>query len=161
MALDLAKEKFDQAMKETLKQQDATLCYTNSTHYVKRREYALLPAWFFVFGYEGRFYNILMNGQTGKMVGALPYDKKKAYLTFGVLTFLFGVALAPILCLFLHFVLSIGLHWILKVIPVGILFAGSFSLWMKVIRKYEKLQDQMVMITSRNTKEYAMERQGR
>lgn len=161
LAMDLAKEKFDEAMKETLEYQEATLCYTNSTHYVKKREYVLLPAWFFVFGHEGKFYNVLMNGQTGKMVGALPYDKKKAYLTFGVLTALLSAILAPALAMVLNLILSIDLHWILKVLPVGLTFAGCFALWLMVVRKYEKLQDQMVMITSLETKEYATERQER
>ena len=146
---------------ETLEFQDATICYTNSTHYVKRREYVLLPAWFFVFGHEGKFYNILMNGQTGKMVGALPYDKKKAYFTFGVLTALFGAVLAPALAVLMNLILSIDLHWLLKVIPVGLAFASCFTIWLMVIRKFEKLQDQMVMITSLKTKEYATERQER
>ena len=45
----------------------------------KMAEYALLPAWFMTFRYENRPYTMLVNGQTGKVVGAVPYNKKKLF----------------------------------------------------------------------------------
>ena len=49
--------------------------------------YALAPVWILTTRYEGKPYTFMMNGQTGKMVGHLPYDKKKSWLYSG------GVAL--------------------------------------------------------------------
>lgn len=60
-------------------------------------KYALLPAWFVTFEYEGQHNTILVNGQTGKVVCALPIRKALFYtllvvvgvlMTF-LLTFLF------------------------------------------------------------------------
>ena len=49
--------------------------------------YLMVPAWFYTFTYNGKPHTILVNGQTGKTVGALPFDKKKTYLT-GIIIFL-------------------------------------------------------------------------
>ena len=38
--------------------------------------YALFPVWFATFWYEGQHHTILINAQTGKVVGGLPWDKK-------------------------------------------------------------------------------------
>ena len=43
----------------------------------KTPQYALLPVWFLSFMYEGKPHTILVNGQTGKVVCSLPWDKKK------------------------------------------------------------------------------------
>ena len=39
--------------------------------------YTMLPVWFVTFMYEGVHHTILVNGQTGKIVGAVPWNKKK------------------------------------------------------------------------------------
>ena len=38
-------------------------------------KYAMLPAWFISFDYEGKHHTILVNGDTGKVVCALPWKK--------------------------------------------------------------------------------------
>lgn len=35
--------------------------------------YLMMPVWFFTFKYEGKPYTILINGQTGKVVGTMPW----------------------------------------------------------------------------------------
>ncbi len=56
-------------------------------YHVKKQYYTLLPAWFMTLRYEGIPYTILVNGQNGKVVGAVPYSKKKFYGLFaGVFT---------------------------------------------------------------------------
>ena len=42
---------------------------------VDKIEYALLPAWFMTFWYRHELYTILVNGQTGKVVGNIPVNK--------------------------------------------------------------------------------------
>lgn len=37
--------------------------------------YALLPVWFFSYGYQGATYSFAMNGQTGKVIGKPPLSK--------------------------------------------------------------------------------------
>lgn len=46
--------------------------------------YALLPVWILNTKYKGEMYTFAMNGQTGRFVGNLPVDKKKAGLITGI-----------------------------------------------------------------------------
>ncbi len=39
--------------------------------------YMMMPVWFFTFRYNDRPYTLLVNGQTGKVVGTMPWNKKK------------------------------------------------------------------------------------
>ena len=41
--------------------------------------YAMLPAWFITFDYKGKFNTILVNGDSGKVVCGLPWNKKLFY----------------------------------------------------------------------------------
>ncbi len=55
--------------------------------------YLMMPVWFFTFKFEGKPYTFLVNGQTGKVVGTMPWNKKRiaavAVGTFVVATALF------------------------------------------------------------------------
>ncbi|MDO4733120.1 MAG: hypothetical protein Q4B50_06365 [Bacillota bacterium] len=51
--------------------------------------YALLPVWLLNTKWNGENFLFAMNGQTGKMVGNLPVDKKKKWRIFGLV---YGVA---------------------------------------------------------------------
>ncbi|BAL81904.1 hypothetical protein SELR_01960 [Selenomonas ruminantium subsp. lactilytica TAM6421] len=48
--------------------------------------YAMAPVWIVTTRYEGKPYTFMMNGQTGKVVGSLPYDQTKSLL-FAALAF--------------------------------------------------------------------------
>ena len=51
---------------------------------------AMLPAWFITFRYENVPYTILVNGQTGKVVGGVPWDKKR----FGIMLVTLGAIIS-------------------------------------------------------------------
>ena len=40
----------------------------------------MAPVWILTTRYQNQPYTFMMNGQTGKMIGSLPYDKQKANL---------------------------------------------------------------------------------
>ncbi|MBR1396680.1 MAG: hypothetical protein IJ563_03980 [Selenomonadaceae bacterium] len=42
--------------------------------------YAMVPVWILTTRYNDKPYTFMMNGQTGKVVGSLPYDSKKAFM---------------------------------------------------------------------------------
>lgn len=46
--------------------------------------YALLPVWMLNIKYNGQNYKYAINGQTGKVVGTYPIDKKKQWSFFGI-----------------------------------------------------------------------------
>ena len=43
-------------------------------------DYALLPVWMVNIKYKDKMYTFAMNGQTGKMIGDIPYSKSKLFL---------------------------------------------------------------------------------
>ena len=58
--------------------------------------YALLPVWLLNTKWQGKDFLFAMNGQTGKMVGDLPVDKKKYWFTFfaiGLVLSIIGLAI--------------------------------------------------------------------
>lgn len=72
-----------------------TLTPTNISH-----KYVLLPVWMVNVKYGNKLHIFAMNGQTGKFVGNIPIDKKKAFLYF-ILYFTISFAF----CLLINFVL--------------------------------------------------------
>lgn len=47
-------------------------------------KYALMPVWMLTTSYRGKRYRFAMNGQTGKLVGEMPCDPVRYWLTFAV-----------------------------------------------------------------------------
>lgn len=60
---------------------------------VGKVSYAMVPVWILTTRYNDKPYTFMMNGQTGKVVGSLPYDATKAFLYPA----LCSLVLAPIL----------------------------------------------------------------
>ena len=83
--------------------------------------YMMMPVWFFTFKYDDKPYTVLVNGQSGKVVGTMPWQKKKIW-GIGISVFL----IVQLLCLFLtwavfnHFLgLSQIFAWAIAAILVG------------------------------------------
>ncbi len=45
--------------------------------------YMMMPVWFFSFRYQDKPYTVLVNGQTGEVVGTIPWEKKQVYKIAG------------------------------------------------------------------------------
>lgn len=63
--------------------------------------YAMLPAWFVTFDYQGKHHTVLVNGQTGKIICGLPWNKR---LFFSMLAGM-SVALTALFTFILYFLL--------------------------------------------------------
>lgn len=58
--------------------------------------YVLLPVWMVNIKYNEKLYTFAMNGQTGKMIGDIPYSKKKAFILWVIIFIISFVSLAII-----------------------------------------------------------------
>ncbi len=160
LAISRAGELFNESMKETIKYENPVLVSKYPVHSIKKREYALLPAWFLTFRYEDTPYTILVNGQTGKMVGAVPYVKKKAVSLLGVLSVLFCLILATIGAWLTPHVLTsdegrlVSTYFIL----IGL---GIVTTWSTAIKKYKAMLVSIGLTRSGTTNKYVSERAGR
>ena len=73
---------FDGQMLASVNAYDCSIVDSNPKFEVKKEEYALFPAWFLSFRYKDKPYTMLVNGQTGKVVGTPPTDKKRVKACF-------------------------------------------------------------------------------
>ena len=87
-----AKNTFVDEMKKDIRGYNTVIPTTNSINLNNtKKEYVLLPVWMLNVKYKDKIHTIAMNGQTGKMVGNIPIDTKKAILIWllsFVITFL-------------------------------------------------------------------------
>ena len=62
----------------------ATECAPSGSSKIRKQSgdvrYAMMPVWILTTNYQGKPYTFMMNGQTGKVIGSLPIDKRKATL---------------------------------------------------------------------------------
>ena len=67
-----------------------------------KAKYALYPVWLLSTSWNGKNYLFAMNGQSGKMVGDLPMDKRAYWKWFALWTAILGAVSFALLCLFLR-----------------------------------------------------------
>lgn len=151
----------EQAMKE-IKHKTGKLVKQDPDFNVSKTEYALLPAWFLSFKYDEKPYTILVNGQTGKMVGAVPYVKAKAYAIF-IVTALLLCTLGVLTCTALSyfFFLEVGLDekitWLYMVgLPIVIFLIANGAK-----NRIQALKKSLSLTTASKINKFAKERQDR
>ncbi len=76
------KELFDNEMKMDIMAENAKILSSYPKFELQKAQYVLLPAWFMTFRYKNEPYTILVNGQTAKVVGAVPFTKDKLIALF-------------------------------------------------------------------------------
>lgn len=94
----------------------------HNEHYeVKRNDYAFFPIWFITFRYQDEPFTVMINGQTGKIVGSMPIDKKKVIKQLVLITSVAGILslgilgitmIIPLLNLFIVFIVNLFLYLI-------------------------------------------------
>ncbi|SCW41403.1 hypothetical protein SAMN02910456_01014 [Ruminococcaceae bacterium YRB3002] len=71
---------------DTYKNVKMSTTYRNITF-----KYVLVPLWISSFTYDGKLYNIVINGQTGEVFGEWPKSRKKILILVGILCLIFGL----------------------------------------------------------------------
>ena len=174
IAIERARKLFDKEVKDKLEYKmidaELELDYSDPVYRIIGVKYAFLPAWFLTFRNEEKPYTIMVNGQTGKMVGSVPYDKKKTSIIFILLSL---VASSPFLLfasiLFINaadrieagnsesgFVL-IGLFY--EMFWLGSMALGGVFLIYKAIKKLKIFNASVKRTQSLRTNKYVKERQ--
>lgn len=153
---------FDDAVKETVKHSGAKLVSKHPQVDFKGAEYAMLPAWFLTFKQDHQQYTILVNGQTGKMVGAFPFDKTKAISILSALFVVFSLICTPIsVYLTRFFIFDIGLDekitWVFLIgmpVLVGSICTAAY-------KKYKRMKESISLTRDSDINEFVKERQSR
>lgn len=101
LAAQRTKELFDGQMMESCNARSKSVVVSNPQIQIQKETYAMLPAWFMTFRYKENPYTMLVNGQTGKVVGAVPYDSvkvKTAAIAIFLLTLIISIPLGIAFC---------------------------------------------------------------
>lgn len=131
------KELFDKEMKRQVGHENAAILKSKPKHEIRKSEYALLPVWFLTFRYKDEPYTMLVNGQTGKVVGAVPFNKAKAGILFAIVAVLASAILGVGGCLLYNAGVNMVVFVCLLVLGLVLLLIGISQI--SVYKKNMKL----------------------
>ncbi|MGN0437589.1 MAG: hypothetical protein ACI4F4_03630 [Lachnospiraceae bacterium] len=97
VAIVRGKNLFDMEVKRTVKASNIQILDCKPKIDIKEFKYVLLPAWFLTFRYENEAYTFLVNGQTGKVVGGVPFYKQNVILLISMISAILTFVCAPII----------------------------------------------------------------
>ncbi len=129
------KNLFNHEMEKTIKADNIKLVSSYPYSNVTEAKYAMLPAWFMTFRYENVPYTILVNGQTRKVVGAVPYDKAKARSRMILIAALIALIAIPVMYALLQAEDSDIMEFIF------IIIGSAFLCWRKGVKKMKELRN--------------------
>ncbi len=121
----LQSTRFAHLMKHEYHKEDSGMEYR-----VNDVKYALLPAYFVNIRYEGKNYSIIVNGQTGRVVGNIPEDKKQVTRKF-IKNTVISCAIFATLCGVFFYIEKMMPVVILPILVAVIQFFGGLSEYKK------------------------------
>ncbi len=152
-----AKEFIEEDIISTVKYSSPKIIDSDYRYEILQQEYALLPAWFMTFWYKQQLYTILVNGQTGKVVGNVPISKKKVGAFLGILTpilaFVMGIIMKVLFPIMMESDDGDGSKFLIMIV---VLIGGFFIKEMSNLVKYHRERSYFM---SSSTVSYVKERQ--
>lgn len=136
---------FSQELVKSIGEDGGIMLYkkeSNPNAEIRKAEYVLLPVWFLTFRYKDEPYTILVNGQTGKIVGLAPFDKKKFWNTFIKYTLGIGIP-SSILVILLTILGFDSINDLLSIagfiaLPIGIIGIVRYVFLIRSFKKQKK-----------------------
>lgn len=137
-----AGEVFNKEIEKTVKASEKVLFRNESDVNIEKTDYGMLPVWFFAYRKDDTTYTIMVNGYTGKVVGAVPYDKVKVGIVAAIvglpLCILFGAICGGIFTAALEF--EDGFDYFVEAMSVVILAVfGAATAKLKAFKRSRKL----------------------
>lgn len=152
LAKKRAEELFDKDVKDSctgVYKDSVEIIEKNPKTRIVKKDYALLPVWFLTFRHKNAPYTILINGQTGKMVGTIPFEKGKM-IAFLTAIFLGSTTVCTALCYLLNSINAEGFEnckvYLLLAGLVFVLFgiAAIIMSWGSVLRTKDRTAEKFV-----------------
>ena len=149
--LNIVKEAYNSKIKQSVHTAFSVKIESEVSSYkIKSAYYALLPVWFLSFSDDDINYTMMVNGQTGKVVGATPFVKSN----FNKFTFLSGVAISIPLIFLINlvtdYITKFNLFTLITLFSIGLIFIGKKFL--------NKLYESLYYTTLHKTKRFANKR---
>ncbi len=162
---------FENELKNRFHDREANLYGSNPKYEIKRVEYAFLPVWFMTFQYKNKPYTMMVNGQTGKVVGTIPERKGKAFglyifMTIAIIILSIALGMGGYLFAFYagdNFAFDMAGFFIGFGISVVylILFTKGIRFFVMAVKKYGTFRKNVKATRLRETETFVKERQGK
>lgn len=149
-----AQSTFDNEMKRSVSASSVRILKKHPSFQVTDTHYALFPAWFLTFINEGRPYTILVNGQTEKVVGSVPYDMNKVFRCVMILGFFLSVL---IWCILYPYLLAQRVVFPFTYLSMLILMIPFIS---RGKENFQKVRESRELTALAQTNQYVKNRQG-
>lgn len=154
LAVSRAEKLFNSAVEDTIRASDISIIKNSPSYQINKTEYAMFPAWFMTFRYQQKPYTILVNGQTGKIIGGVPYVKSKVNTC---------VIILGLICSFFSTMISYGI----------LVSDGDDSIFKRILgilafvvmffcighAKFSKVKKSIELTENQNTDSYVKDRQ--
>ena len=99
-AIKRVKSSFTNEMKNDIRGYNTVLVKSENINLNnKKNSYVLLPVWMLNIKYKEKIYTFAMNGQTGKLIGNIPIDKKKAVIVWSLVFIVISLVIFLVLYL--------------------------------------------------------------
>ncbi len=147
------KELFDNEMKMDTMAESVRIVSSQPKFELKKAQYVLLPAWFMTFRYKNEPYTILVNGQTAKVVGAVPFTKDKLIAVF--------VAIAVVATLLFSFLGMLVFNQYVDIDGRLLIFmlAGIIAVYSTGIASFASVMKNIKLTKAKKTANYVKNRQ--
>lgn len=155
VAIGRSKELFDREIVKSVSASNVHIVENNPKYQIRNAEYALLPAWFLTFRYKNEPYTMLVNGQTGKVVGAVPFDKTKLVSMFVTL----AVVSSIIFTIFMSFLLNGNMDGESLGDLIAIIGAVGFFFYATGIGAFNSVRKNIELTKASRTAKFVRERQ--
>lgn len=152
LAINRAKQLFDKEVEKSINAKNISILKNNPYCKIGNTTYALFPAWFLTFRYQAQPYTILVNGQTGKIIGGVPYDKPKTTVVFIIIGVIFSIFASIIIYTFM----TNGDEWYKQIVST-ILFSSVF--WLLGSMSFRRVKKSVTLTQEKATNTFVKNRQ--
>jgi len=157
LAVGRCRDLFNEEVIKSVSATNVTIQKSDPQSEVNGQVYAMLPAWFMTLRYENRPYTMLVNGQTGKVVGAVPIKKNKVRMVFVGLFIMLVIVCAPVRAALFTALWETDFEDFFKFLcGYGLVGFGAFSYGWKT---WEQIKQNIARTSSKEMNDYAGNRQ--
>ncbi len=153
IARERAGDMLTEQIQKTVPGHDHKLISNRPYHVVEKEEYALFPVWFMIFHRNKETYTVLVNGQTGKVVCALPADRRKIAIRFSLFSLIFSTLG------FLFLPVMYAMEHRMRMMAFILVFLGIPSLIAAGFNNLRSLKNSQEMTAGSHIKKFVTERQ--
>lgn len=156
VAFKRGKRLFDEEVVKTVKASDVHIVNNKPQMDIKKLKYVLLPVWFLTFRYQDEPYTFLVNGQTKKVVGGVPYIKSFFWILVSILSLIATMLIHPVISTILT-AASDSEDYVQMICVIATL--GGVSMYAG-IKNLKKLRKSIELSKSKTMLNFVKDRQG-